>query len=211
MQEGLAIPVNIVHGVEKRALIIFRDKEDGINTIVLAQVICVKTSNVIGPRLLLVIPIPYKDHQSPKATEIYILGQCFLKLFIHLYLVGVPSILQLIKDLHLTSFVIRGRHIEDIVTVPLTVNELSLKSKYIRLEDWANKWKQYHPTKKDPEATRVKRLEPQALNYCIGIQLFFYYKSDLSLLQSNENFYFLITCLQNSESGVRIIQLREHH
>jgi hypothetical protein len=170
----LAIPVNIVHGVEKRALIVFRDKEDGINTIVPTQVICMKTGNVIGPRLLLVTPIPHEEHQSPKATEIFILGQCFFKLFIHLYLVGVPSILQLIRDLHLTSFVIRGRHIEDTVTVPVIVNELGLKSKHIRLEDWTDKWKWYHLTKKDPEAARVKRLEPQALDYCIGIQLFFY-------------------------------------
>jgi hypothetical protein len=67
------LPIYIVHGVEKRVLIVFREEEDGINIVVPAQVINVQQGNVICPYQLPMILVPSKEHQTAKEEKILIL------------------------------------------------------------------------------------------------------------------------------------------
>jgi hypothetical protein len=68
------LKINIIHGVEKRAMIVFRDEENGINTVMSAQVISVYHGNVIRPCQLPMIPVPYEKHQTAKVKKILIFG-----------------------------------------------------------------------------------------------------------------------------------------
>jgi hypothetical protein len=54
--------IYIIHGVENKALIVFKNKEDGINKVVPAQIINMQPVNVICPHQLLVILIPNKKY-----------------------------------------------------------------------------------------------------------------------------------------------------